>query len=102
MSSCYEMCCLETLESDEWEETNTECTDKYYIDWGIAEVIPDIFEGFPERESSGLLQRLLATYSTGELSYDAVTLNAVRGVFRTTNALHCWGQKTSLAGRGHL
>jgi hypothetical protein len=43
------------------------------------------------QNSSSLLQRLLATCSTREHSYDADTLNAIQGVFKTMNVHHCWG-----------
>jgi hypothetical protein len=86
--SCYEMCCQESLNSDEWEETNAESTNG--IGGPLSRLIPDIWEG--KTPIAGiLLQALLEGYSQRQLSYDADMINAIQGVFSTLDVRHCWG-----------
>jgi hypothetical protein len=86
--SCYEMCCQESLDSSEWEETNVECTDN--LPNGLAYIMPDIWER-ETRSSRGLLQTLLEQYTMRRHSYDSDTINAVQGIFSILDARHCWG-----------
>jgi hypothetical protein len=90
------MCCQETLNSDEWEDSNGES-----VEYGVtvSTFIPNIWEG-ETPVPGGLLQALLGGYSQRKLSYDADMINAIQGVFSTLEVRHCWGMPFEcLSGR---
>jgi hypothetical protein len=90
--SCHEMCCQESLYSNDWENSN-ETYDGYSLTT-LAKIIPSIWERKPENmwsTSDEIVKSLLDSYSKRVLRYDADIINAIRGVFKVLNVQHCWG-----------
>jgi hypothetical protein len=86
--SCHETCYQESLNSDEWKETNAASTNDVGV--ALSRFIPNIWENNTP-VAGGLLQALLEEYSRRQLSYDTDMINAIQGVFSALNVRHCWG-----------
>jgi hypothetical protein len=90
--SCHEMCCQESLNSDDREDSNE--TYDGYSGTTLAKTIPGIWEREPENmcpTPGGLIQSLLSSYSSRLLRYDTDIINAIQGVYGVLNVRHCWG-----------